>query len=100
MPCIQIGPGSFLTFGGHYQPGDPPPSGYLDWHEWADVQHKAGLRQARCCDCGKLKFPQELSHIIRKSIAYRTKRDAQLGANPITMESRVCLECANARSTA
>lgn len=24
-----------------YRPGDKPPEGYLQWHAWADVQHKA-----------------------------------------------------------
>ena len=28
-----------------YKPGDPAPTGYLQWHEWAEVQWKAGLRQ-------------------------------------------------------
>ena len=42
-----------------YKPGDPPPTGYLDWHAWASVQHKAGLRQFRCSECGKMHYPQE-----------------------------------------
>jgi hypothetical protein len=42
-----------------FQPGDPAPSGYLEWHEWARVQLKAGLRQKRCRGCGLLRFPQE-----------------------------------------
>ena len=29
-----------------YKPGDPPPTGYLEWHEWAEVQRKAGLADA------------------------------------------------------
>jgi hypothetical protein len=44
-----------------YKPGDPPPDGYLNWHAWAEVQDKAGLRQKRCSRCGLWKFPQELS---------------------------------------
>lgn len=48
-----------LLVGKKWKAGDPPPSGYLDWHEWAGVQHRAGLRQLRCADCGKLRFPQE-----------------------------------------
>lgn len=39
--------------------GDPPPSGYCEWHEWAQVQLKGGLRQKRCRFCGLLHFPQE-----------------------------------------
>lgn len=38
---------------------DPPPSGYLQWHEWARAQIKAGLRQKRCPKCGLWRFPQE-----------------------------------------
>ena len=44
---------------GHYQPGDPAPAGYLQWHEWAAVQEKAGYRQSQCRGCGKWLFPQE-----------------------------------------
>jgi hypothetical protein len=42
-----------------YKPGDLPPKGYLEWHEWADVQHKAGIKQFRCKRCGKWLTPQE-----------------------------------------
>ena len=42
-----------------YKPGDPAPEGYLQWHEWASVQHKAGLRQRWCPVCGKWFYPQE-----------------------------------------
>ncbi len=42
-----------------YKPGDPRPDGYLEWHEWARVQHRAGLRQLMCGSCGKYRFPQE-----------------------------------------
>ena len=43
-----------------FKPGDPRPEGYLEWHEWARVQHKAGLRQRRCKSCGNWMFPQEV----------------------------------------
>lgn len=43
-----------------FKPGDPRPEGYLEWHEWAEVQHKAGLRQSRCKGCGNWMFPQEV----------------------------------------
>ncbi len=43
-----------------YKPGGPSPSGYLERHEWADVQHKAGLRQKQCCRCGLWNYPQEM----------------------------------------
>ncbi len=42
-----------------FKPGDPAPSGYVAWHQWAKVQHRAGLRQLRCHGCGKYRFPQE-----------------------------------------
>lgn len=41
------------------KPGDQPPQGYGEWHEWARVQYRAGLRQARCSGCGKYRFPQQ-----------------------------------------
>jgi uncharacterized OB-fold protein len=42
-----------------YKVGDPCPDGYTQWHEWARVQHRGGLRQAQCPDCGLWLFPQE-----------------------------------------
>lgn len=48
-----------IDFARSFKPGDPPPSGYLDWHEWARVQHKAGLRQKQCRECGLWRYPQE-----------------------------------------
>ncbi len=44
-----------------YKPGDQPPEGYLAWHEWADVQRKAKIKQVECGKCGLWKTPQELS---------------------------------------
>lgn len=41
-----------------FHPGDPAPERYLQWHEWAKVQHNAGLRQYKC-QCGLWHFPQE-----------------------------------------
>lgn len=41
--------------------GGPPPSGYIAWHEWAEIQDKAGLKQVTCGQCGLWRFPQELS---------------------------------------
>ena len=46
-----------------YKPGDPRPSGYLEWHEWARVQHRAGLRQRRCPKCLLWHWPQEEPHV-------------------------------------
>lgn len=42
-----------------FKPGDPPPAGYMAWHEWARVQHKAGHRQSRCSKCLRWFFPAE-----------------------------------------
>jgi hypothetical protein len=50
-----------LLIGRHYEPGDLPPDGYLAWHEWAEVQRKAGIKQVRCGGCGLWRTPQELS---------------------------------------
>jgi len=44
-----------------YHKGDPAPEGYLAWHAWAEVQHRAGLRQRRCGRCGLYCFPQEMT---------------------------------------
>lgn len=44
-----------------YKPGDLPPEGYLQWHEWAEVQRKAGIKQVECPTCARWKTPQELS---------------------------------------
>ena len=41
-----------------YRPGDKPPEGYLEWHAWADVQRKAGIKQY-ACSCGKWITPQQ-----------------------------------------
>jgi len=31
-----------MTIAGKFKPGDPAPTGYLEWHEWAEVQHRDG----------------------------------------------------------
>ncbi len=49
-----------LDIGGDFAPCSQPPSGYMDWHAWAAVQHKAGLRQRECPTCGKWRYPQEM----------------------------------------
>jgi len=48
-----------LDDAGTYQPGDQPPEGYLQWHEWARVQERGGLGQIRCPRCGLYRYPQE-----------------------------------------
>lgn len=43
-----------------FKPGDlPPEEGYLEWHEWAEVQRKAGIKQSVCTNCGNWRTPQE-----------------------------------------
>ena len=69
-----------------YKPGDPAPDGYLAWHEWAEVQHKAGLRQKQCGRCGLWRYPQELSDKI-------DRYDMTSRKGPVVVESPVCLKC-------
>ena len=78
-----------------FKPGDQAPEGYLAWHEWAEVQHKAGLRQKECGRCGKWKYPQELSD-------QHDRLEAQSRKGPVTVITPVCNNCAtpNARSEA
>ena len=51
-----------LDDAGTYKPGDQPPTGYMQWHEWARRQHNAGLRQRVCPRCSKWAYPQEPCH--------------------------------------
>jgi hypothetical protein len=62
-----------------YKPGDQAPEGYLAWHEWAEVQHKAGLRQKQCGRCGLWRYPQQLS--------------AEVDRAGVTVETSVCNDC-------
>lgn len=71
-----------------YKPGDQAPSGYLAWHEWAEVQHKAGLRQKECGKCGRWKYPQELS---AEFIRWEAKTSR---GRPVKQIAPVCLKCA------
>lgn len=69
-----------------YKAGDPAPQGYLAWHEWAETQHKAGLRQKECGRCGKWCYPQELSEQI-------DRHEAKSRKGPVILETAVCLKC-------
>ena len=71
----------------NYKPGDQAPEGYLAWHEWAEVQHKAGLRQKQCGQCGLWRYPQELSeHMVRwQGFTARGK--------PAHQMAPLCLKC-------
>jgi hypothetical protein len=77
-----------LLTGSDYRPGDPAPTGYLAWNEWAEVQYKSGLRQQQCGRCSKWFFPQELSNTVDKSTARRGKHGPL-----VVITERVCLKC-------
>ena len=73
-----------------YKPGDQAPEGYLAWHEWAEVQHKAGLRQKQCGRCGLWRYPQQLSvEVDRAELTSMQKRKP----TRVTVETPVCNEC-------
>lgn len=84
--CKQID-GALLLEQDDYKPGDPAPEGYLERHEWAKVQHKAGLRQEKCGLCGKWNYPQELSD-------QWNRRTFDTRKWPVMQTTRACLECA------
>ena len=73
------------------QPGTMPPSGYLAWHEWASVQHKAGLRQTTCCVCVRWYFPQELHPQVHEFVAYDKY------GNEVRSTGQKCWACAGGR---
>ena len=87
MPDVFFS-GGVMHVAGDFKPGDQAPSGYLDWHEWADVQHKAGLRQKECGRCGKWKYPKEVSDKTDQHTATHKKK------GPVKLETAVCLKCA------
>ena len=74
-----------------YKPGDQAPEGYLAWHERAEVQHKAGLRQKQCGRCGLWRYPQELSDQIDRV-------EMQSRKGQVTVSTVVCLKCAGHNS--
>ena len=59
----------------------------MAWHEWAEIQHKAGLRQKECGRCGRWKYPQELSD-------QHDRLEAQSRKGPVTVITPVCNNCA------
>lgn len=85
-----------VTFGQRWDVGDQPPNGYLDWDEWAGVQHKGGLRQVHCPECVTYKYPQELSHEIVTMTCYRLNRKRE--QIPVTLMSRRCNACVSRRT--
>lgn len=89
MSCTKIKNG-FVCSSGSYELGDLPPKGYNAWHEWAKVQHEAGLKQVACGKYGKVKFPQELSGESIESPFRKTKH------GPVfTKQSPICTQCAS-----
>lgn len=93
MACVPVKfPGrknfGFISFAPVFKARDPAPEGYLDWHEWAKVQIKAGLRQDQCGVCGLWRFPQELSDL---TIDKPGKTRGGLG---VTLQSKICKKCA------
>jgi ribosomal protein S27AE len=70
-----------------FKPGDLPPEGYLAWHEWAEVQRKAGIKQVQCGKCGLWRTPQELS-------GQTMKWTAQSRKGPVEQTAPVCSKCA------
>lgn len=70
-----------------FKAGDPPPSDYVAWQDWAETQDRAGLRQKTCGVCGKWRFPQELSSEVIRS------EDEATNGDIVQVESPVCLAC-------
>lgn len=70
-----------------YKPGDMPPEGYLQWHEWAEVQRKAGLKQVQCPTCALWRTPQELS---TREIRWTTQTR---GGQAIQQAAFQCAKC-------
>lgn len=75
-----------------YKPGDQPPEGYLQWQEWAEVQHRAGRRQKPCGHCGRWKYPQEIAG--ERTWSARDRR-----GRPVEQVGVICNECARPTPT-
>ena len=73
-----------------YKPGDQAPEGYLAWHEWAEVQHKAGLRQKQCGRCGLWRYPQQLSALVDSTEVTGLRKRQPFRR---TLETPVCNDC-------
>lgn len=86
MADVQMA-GFIVTMSPDYKPGDPEPAGYLDWHAWAEVQHKAGLRQSQCGRCLLWRYPQQMS-TREVAIEARTGRGRR-----VRWSEFLCLKC-------
>lgn len=90
---VKFGDGqAIITHQDGWQAGDmpPPDHDYLGWHAWAEVQHKAGLRQVECGKCSKWQYPQQLSD---KTIEHTIYKDNAM-TKPIKTISKICKLCA------
>ena len=85
-----------VDYAGDYKPGDPPPSGFLDWYDWAEAQHKAGLKQTQCPKCGKWRYPQEMSDVLIEFPVGRTSKAIAAGEPAETTLKAVCIDCPGA----
>lgn len=65
----------------------PEDAGYLAWHEWAEVQHKGGLRQKECGRCGLWRYPQDMSDKVEVREAKNSR------GVPVLTEAPICLMC-------
>lgn len=93
----MIGKGFCIDDASTYRMGDPAPNGYLAWHEWAEAQHKAGLRQTTCPACGKWRFPSQYSEVVDRCAVGQTADEIAAGV-PMRYEDRpVCLDCVDSR---
>lgn len=89
---LANGVSGIYTESDDYKPGDRftgHSSDYLGWHAWAEIQHKAGLRQKQCARCAKWVYPQDMSDQTDSRQAFKDKRRTK----PVTVESPVCLVC-------
>lgn len=73
--------------------GALPPEGYLAWHAWAEAQHKAGLRQVECPNCGLWRYPQELSALERTWGAWVIQKGKRKEPEFQTFSAFLCLKC-------
>jgi hypothetical protein len=95
MPSLRIPRlHAIVTYAGDYMPGDPPPEGYLEWHEWAAVQHRAGLRQQQCCDCSQWRYPHELSTQPVEFVVFTAR------GKRVRLSEWRCVKCAERKEAA
>jgi hypothetical protein len=89
MTCIKLNNGfnGIACITPSFKPGDPPPDGYLAWHEWAEAQRKAGIKQVQCGRCGLWKTPQELNS---KTLDFDVKDSF---GNVINIHEHICSNC-------